>query len=87
MFPYQPLLIIYFFYVDELVKSRKKPFFVIPANPGLWSGMTAKPESSYHPHPALPLKGEGKGGGGLQSFWTPVFTGVTTFYETIMLVP
>jgi len=44
---------------DELVKSRKTPFFVIPAKAGIqffnW----------------------------LQSFWTPVFTGVTTFYETI----
>jgi hypothetical protein len=49
------------------------------------------PGSSYHPHPALPLpakngifdKGEGKVGGELQSFWTPVFTGVMTFYEFI----
>jgi len=22
----------------------------------------------------------------LQSFWTPVFTGVTTFYETILII-
>jgi len=47
---------------DELVKSRKTPFFVIPAKAGIqfftW----------------------------LQSFWTPVFTGVTTFYETINIV-
>jgi len=42
-----------------------------------------QPESSYHPHPALPLEGEGKGEGEKQNFWTPVFTGVTTFYETI----
>ena len=26
---------------DELVKSRKTPFFVIPANPGSWSGAGA----------------------------------------------
>ena len=48
-----------FMNIDELVKSRKTPFFVIPAKAGIqffnW----------------------------LQSFWTPVFTGVTTFYETI----
>jgi hypothetical protein len=48
--------------------------------------MTAKPESNYHPHPALPLKGEGKGEGGKQTSWTPVFTGVTTFYETIKFI-
>jgi len=24
--------------------------------------------TSYHPHPALPLKGEGKGGGGKRKF-------------------
>ena len=27
--------------IDELVKSQKTPFFVIPANPGLWSGAGA----------------------------------------------
>jgi len=47
---------------DDIVKSRKTTFFVIPAKAGIqffnW----------------------------LQSFWTPVFTGVTTFYETIKFV-
>jgi len=52
--------------IDELVKSRKTPFFVIPAKAGIqffnW----------------------------LQSFWTPPgldpgSTGVTTFYETIII--
>jgi len=27
--------------LDELVKSRKTPFFVVPANPGSWSGTGA----------------------------------------------
>ena len=29
------------FNLDELVKSRRTPFFVIPANPGSWSGAGA----------------------------------------------
>jgi hypothetical protein len=61
--------------VDELVKSQKVRFPVIPANPGSSPGQA--PESSYFKY--------------LKIFWTPVFgelsravsTGVTTFCETI----
>jgi hypothetical protein len=52
---------------DELVKSQKVGFPVIPANPG--SGPGQAPESSYFKY--------------LKILWTPVFTGVTTFYEII----
>jgi hypothetical protein len=49
--------------VEDLVKSRKSSFFVIPAKAGIQSRL-----------------------GGINRFqfgWTPVFTGVTTFYEII----
>ena len=52
---------------DELVKSQKVRFPVIPANPG--SGPGQAPESSYFKY--------------LKILWTPVSTGVTTFYEII----
>jgi hypothetical protein len=52
---------------DELVKSQKVKFPVIPANPG--SGPGQAPESSYFKY--------------LKILWTPVSTGVTTFYEII----
>ena len=52
---------------DGLVKSLKRPFPVIPANPG--SGPGQAPESSYFKH--------------LKILWTPVVTGVTTSYEII----
>ncbi len=55
------------FNFDELVKSQKVVFPVIPANPG--SGPGQAPESSYLKH--------------LKILWTPVSTGVTTFYENI----
>jgi len=54
---------------DDLVKSLKKGISVIPANPG--SGPGQAPESSYFKY--------------LKILWTPVSTGVTTFYETIIL--
>jgi hypothetical protein len=44
---------------DELVKSRKLPFYVIPAKAGIQSFQSVR------------------------RTWTPVFTGVTTFYETV----
>jgi len=53
-------------------------FLVIPANPGparrtrLWQagrGPGQAPESRFFEH--------------LQNVWTPVFTGVTTFYEAV----
>jgi len=53
--------------VDDLVKSLKRRISVIPANPG--SGPGQAPESSYFKY--------------LKILWTPVFTGVTTFYEII----
>ena len=52
---------------DDLVKSLKRRIPVIPANPG--SGPGQAPESSYFKH--------------LKILWTPVSTGVTTFYEII----
>ena len=52
---------------DGIVKSQKVRFPVIPANPG--SGPGQAPESSYFKH--------------LKILWTPVFTGVTTFYEIV----
>jgi len=46
--------------VDDFVKSRKTPFFVIPAKAGSWSGAGAGIKLS--PHPALPSRGgEGRG--------------------------
>jgi len=56
--------------VDDLVKSLKRRISVIPANPG--SGPGQAPESSYFKY--------------LKILWTPVSTGVTTFYETIKVV-
>jgi hypothetical protein len=56
--------------VDELVKSQKVRFPVIPANPGSSPGQA--PESSYFKY--------------LKILWTPVSTGVTTFYEIINVV-
>jgi len=52
---------------DGIVKSLKRRISVIPANPG--SGPGQAPESSYLKY--------------LKILWTPVFTGVTTFYENI----
>jgi len=46
------------------------PFSIIPANPGSCPGQA--PES--------------RGLKSLQILWTPVFTGVTTFYEAIDLL-
>jgi hypothetical protein len=61
------LLLVHFF--DELVKSRKIPFFVILSR--------------------IVVRDDDQAGiqffNWLQSFWTPVFTGVTTFYDTIFL--
>ena len=53
--------------IDDLVKSLKRRISVIPANPGSSPGQA--PESSSF--------------NSLQISWTPVFTGVTTFYEFI----
>jgi hypothetical protein len=52
---------------DDFVKSLKRRISVIPANPG--SGPGQAPESSYFKY--------------LKILWTPVSTGVTTFYENI----
>jgi hypothetical protein len=58
-----------------MTKSRKAPFFVIPADPGskpapdLIQGPGQAPESSIFKE--------------LQKTWTPFFNGVTTFYKTI----
>jgi len=52
---------------DLLVKSLKRRIYIIPANPG--SGPGQEPESSYFKY--------------LKILWTPVSTGVTTFYEVI----
>jgi len=52
---------------DDLVKSLKRRISVIPANPGSCPGQA--PESSYFKH--------------LKILWTPVSTGVTTFYDSI----
>jgi len=53
--------------IDDLVKSLKRRISVIPANPG--SGPGQAPESGYFKY--------------LKILWTPVSTGVTTFYENI----
>jgi hypothetical protein len=53
---------------DDLVKSLKRRIPVIPANPG--SGPGQAPESSHFKY--------------LKILWTPVSTGVTTFYENII---
>jgi len=55
--------------IDDLVKSLKRHISVIPANPG--SGPGQAPESSYFKY--------------LKILWTPVSTGVTTFYENILI--
>ena len=52
---------------DEFVESPITSFLVIPANPGSVPGQA--PESRFFEH--------------LQNVWTPVFTGVTTFYKPI----
>jgi len=55
------------FNIDGLVKSQKCPSIAIPVNPG--SGPGQAPESRDF--------------SALRQHWTPVFTGVTTFYESI----
>jgi hypothetical protein len=50
-----------------LVKSLKRRISVIPANPGSSPGQA--PESSYFKYSKI--------------LWTPVSTGVTTFYKII----
>jgi len=55
--------------IDDLVRSLKRRDSVIPANPGSGSGQA--PESSYFKY--------------LKILWTPVSTGVTTFYEIIKI--
>jgi hypothetical protein len=55
--------------IDDLVKSLKRRISVIPANPGSGPGQAA--ESSYFEY--------------LKILWTPVSTGVTTFYENILI--
>jgi hypothetical protein len=52
---------------DDLVKSLKRRISVIPANPG--SGPGQAPESSFFKY--------------FKILWTPVSTGVTTFYDSI----
>jgi len=52
---------------EGFVKSPKVGFPVIPANPG--SGPGQAPEFSYFQY--------------LKILWTPVSTGVTTFYDSI----
>ncbi len=58
------LLIVITNNLDDFVKSRKTPFFVISRIGG---------ESIFFKW--------------LHIVWTPVFTGVTTFYETIIIEP
>jgi len=55
--------------IDDLANSLKRRITVIPANPG--SGPGQAPESSYFKY--------------LKILWTPVSTGVTTFYEIIII--
>ena len=55
--------------INDLAKNLKRRISVIPANPG--SGPGQAPESSYFKY--------------LKILWTPVFTGVTTFYENIKI--
>jgi hypothetical protein len=62
-----PILNFDFCNFGDLVKSLKRRISVIPANPG--SGPGQAPESSYFKY--------------FKILWTPVFTGVTTFYENI----
>jgi len=52
---------------DDLVKSLKRRISVIPANPG--SGPGQAPGAGYFKH--------------LEILWTPVSTGVMTFYDSI----
>jgi hypothetical protein len=56
-------------HIDKIVKIRTSIEFLIPANPG--SGPGQEPESGCSK--------------GISSLWTPVFTGVTTFYEGIYI--
>jgi len=60
---------------DSLVKSRKCPRIVIPVNPG--SGPA--PDLIRGPEQAP----ESRDFNALRQHWTPVFTGVTTFYEVV----
>jgi len=58
---------------DDFVKSRKTPFFVIPAEVLRHAQdreLIERPESSLFKW--------------VQMVWTPVFTGVTTFYMGII---
>ena len=63
-------------FIDGPVKSRETPLFVIPAKvlrQAQDRELVERPESSYIEW--------------FQLVWTPVFTGVTTFYETIFIGP
>jgi hypothetical protein len=55
---------------DGLVKSQKIPFPVIPAKAGIqcFQAVADHLDSGFH----------------RSTIWTPVFTGVTTFYEFII---
>jgi hypothetical protein len=72
------------FDLNELVKSLKSAFFVIPADPG------SKPALDPGSSPGQALI---QGPGGIQHFqrvtktWTPFFNGVTTFYRHINSTP
>ena len=57
------------FTIEEFVKSLKRRISGIPANPG--SGPGQAPEARYFKH--------------LKILWTPGSTGVTTFYENIII--
>jgi hypothetical protein len=69
---------------DKLVKSRKVPFFLIPA-----CLCGARRQADPGSEPALDLiQGQGQAPESsmfkeLQKTWTPFFNGVTAFYETI----
>jgi hypothetical protein len=60
---------------DGFVKSRKTVFLVIPAKAGIQ--YIEAPCSKLRGMHSLCIFKE------LQNSWTPVFTGVTTFYEVI----
>ena len=69
--------------IDELVKSPKVGFSVIPANPG--SGPGQAPESRVpgeNRDPVFEMVPDFR----RNDVWTPGFTGVTTFYETVTIV-
>ena len=68
------------FKFDDLVKSRNSIEFVIPANPGSSPGQA--PESRVpgeNRDPVFEMVPDFR----RDDVWTPVFTGVTTFYENI----